>query len=360
MDRNTFTSSFKRNIINRGPKAFILFLALVVITECAIFYFSPYIAGNSVNIRTEAVKRVSQIEGIDRDILILGDSSAGVGINPQRLHKDTGLTCANLAIQGRTTVAANYFLLQDYLKSNNAPKLIVFMRTFNGWSSDLKDINIVDLLLDNFPVEMGQTFANTRLIGANYKLLLQEMPGYLLPSQRNRWAIRRAVWKVIGMKKTIPEVLIESRQEMHEWEQRILGEIPYDIGGKGTAEKRERNLSSNMEFVRENEFHASEWSTYYLEQFMTLAKQNGTTIFVCLSPVRQEIYEDEAGRRYLNSSKAFINDVVDSHDNVVLLTDDFHFVTADQIRDSGTHINAEESIIFTDMIAQRLLEYQDN
>ena len=36
------------------------------------------------------------------------------------------------------------------------------------------------------------------------------------------------------------------------------------------------------------------------------------------------------------------------------------FVTADQIRDNGNHLNAEESIIFTDMLAQRLLEFQDS
>jgi len=58
--------------------------------------------------------------------------------------------------------------------------------------------------------------------------------------------------------------------------------------------------------------------------------------------------------------KAFIENLCRSHDNVVLLTHDFHFVTADQIRDNGNHLSAEESIIFTDMLAQRLLEFQDN
>jgi len=45
---------------------------------------------------------------------------------------------------------------------------------------------------------------------------------------------------------------------------------------------------------------------------------------------------------------------------VVLLTEDFYFVTADQIRDNGNHLSAEESIIFTDMLAQRLLEFIDS
>lgn len=45
---------------------------------------------------------------------------------------------------------------------------------------------------------------------------------------------------------------------------------------------------------------------------------------------------------------------------MVLLTDDFYFVTANQIRDNGNHLNAEESIIFTDMLAQKLLEFIDS
>jgi len=58
--------------------------------------------------------------------------------------------------------------------------------------------------------------------------------------------------------------------------------------------------------------------------------------------------------------KAFIENVCLSHDNVFLLTDDLYFVTADQIRDNSNHLNTEESIIFTDMLAQRLLDFQDS
>jgi len=58
--------------------------------------------------------------------------------------------------------------------------------------------------------------------------------------------------------------------------------------------------------------------------------------------------------------KAFVENVCLSHDNVALLTNGFYFVTADQIRDNGNHLNTEESIIFTDMLAQKLLEFIDS
>ena len=53
-----------------------------------------------------------------------------------------------------------------------------------------------------------------------------------------------------------------------------------------------------------------------------------------------------------------MQDVARSHDNVILLTDDFYKVTADQIKNNGNHLNAEESVIFTDMIAEKILEFK--
>jgi len=358
VDRNSFISNFKKNIMNRTPKAFILFLVLVLIIECSIYLLSPCIAANSAYIPIQARIKVTSMKNLDRDILIFGDSTAGVGINPKRLHENTGLPCANLATQAGTTIAANYFLLQNYLKFNEHPKQIILMRGFKSWSGDPGN-KTFELLLNNFPGKMSELLVHPRLTGSNYRTLLREIPGYLLPSQRNRWAIRRTARKVIKNKKTISEVLTESKQKMTEWEQRILGESQH-MGKEGTEEQREHNLLIQMKFVRENEFSVSPWKRYYIERLLTLAEQKGITVFICLPPVRKEIYEDEAGREYLNSSKSFVEDVCRSHDNVVLLTDDFYFVTADQIRDNGNHLNAEESIIFTDMLAQKLMEFMDS
>ena len=345
--------------MNRAPKAFMLFLVLVLIIECGIHLLSPCIVANSAYLPIQARIKVTSTKNLDRGILIFGDSTAGVGINPQRLHEDTGLPCANLATQAGTAIAANYFLLQDYLKFNEPPKQIILMRGFKSWAGDPGD-RTFELLLSNFLGKMPALLVHPRLIGSNYRTLLGKIPVYLLPSQRNRWPIRRTISKVIKNKKTIPVVLTESKQKMTEWEQRILGETQYGMGKEGTAAERERSLLKQMKFVRGNEFSVSPWKNYYLEQLITLAEQKGITIFICLPPVRREIYEDEAGKKYLQLSKAFIENVCLSHDNVVLLTDDFHFVTADQIRDNGNHLNAEESIIFTDMLAQKLMEFMDS
>lgn len=359
MDRNTFISSFKRNIINRVPKIFTLFMVLVVVIECCISCFSPYIAANSEYMDIQSRVFIVQTEELDRDILILGDSSAGVSINPNRLAENTGLSCVNLATRVGTTVAANYFLFQDYLETNNPPEYIILMRGFHHWPGK-QNGSTNELLLTIFPERMLELLAHPELAGNNYGELLRLIPGYLLPSQQNRWAIRKTIKKIIQDKKPITEILTENKREITERKQQLLGEVPYNISNQGMAEEREQELINQLNFVNDNTFDTSEWSVYYLEQLITLAEQNGTVVFVCMPTVRKELYDEEAHKDYLHATKIFIGEVCSSYDNMVLLTDDFYYVTVDQIRDHSNHLTAEESIIFTDMLAQRLLEFQDS
>jgi hypothetical protein len=86
-----------------------------------------------------------------------------------------------------------------------------------------------------------------------------------------------------------------------------------------------------------------------------LADQNKTTVLLCLPPIRQELQEIEQGKRYLEVMKEYIEGICHDHHNVVLLTDDFYYVAANQIRDNANHLSAEESIVFTEMIAQQIL-----
>ena len=98
---------------------------------------------------------------------------------------------------------------------------------------------------------------------------------------------------------------------------------------------------------------------FHLEQLIEKAGGNGVSFAVCMPPARRELQFDEAAVDYLEAAKAFIEGIAKSHDNVILLTDEYYFVTADQIKDSGNHLKMEESIIYTDIIAQKILDYQD-
>lgn len=282
MDKNLSIFNFKNNVMSKIPKAFTLFLVLVLTIECGIYLLSPCIVANSAYLPIQARIKVTSTKNLDRGILIFGDSSAGVGISLKKLHEDTGLPCANLATRVGTTIAANHFLFQSYLKVNKPPKYMILMRGFNAWSGDPGD-RTFELLLSNFPWKIPELLVHPRLIGSNYRTLLREIFGYLLPCQRNRWTIRKTAQKLIEDKKTIPEVPTESKQKIIEFKQRILGEIQH-IGTKGTEEQRERSLLKQMKFVRENEFSVSPWKNYYLEQLITLAEQKGVTVFICLPP----------------------------------------------------------------------------
>ena len=336
-----------------------LFMVIVLIIEAGIHLLSPYLAAYSAYMDIQSRVLLVQTEDLNKDILIFGDSSAGVSIDRNRLHEGTGLSCVNLATRVGTTIATNYFLFQDYLETNNPPKYIVLMRGYHHWPGK-QNYNTNELLLVNFPGKMLELLAHPGLSGNNYGNLLRLIPGYLLPSQQNKWAIRKTLKKLVQDQKPIHEILNENQQKMTEMKQQLLGEIPYNISNQGTVQEREQDLINQLDFVNKNTFNTSEWNLYYLEQLITLAEQKGTVIYICMPTVREELYDEEAHKEYMAATRVFIKEVCQSHDNVGLLTDDFYYVTANQIRDHSNHLNAEESIIFTDMLAQRLLEFQNS
>ena len=70
------------------------------------------------------------------------------------------------------------------------------MRGFNSWSGRPND-KTNELLLSNFTGKMFELLVHPRLVGSDYGKLLKLVPVYLLPSQRNKWAIQETVKKLI-------------------------------------------------------------------------------------------------------------------------------------------------------------------
>lgn len=345
MGRSSFIFNFKERILSRAPKAFILFLVFVIITECAIVGFGPSMAEYSADggvLQNNA--RIVRGVGLDKDILIFGDSSAMAAIDAKRLQEYTGLTSLHLAATRVVSIAGSYFLLKEYLKSNSAPKFIILMNTYTGWRFGVDGGVDFSQLANNFLMEMIGTLGNTELIDGNYKLLFMGVVPYLLlPSLRYRFSIERILNKVANAPLT--EFLGSHR----------------NIGKQfSLAEVQEAELLSAKAFVAENKFYVSKWNSYYLEKFIQEAAKEETIVFICFPPVHKELYEGEAFNGYLRSCKSFIENVAYSHDNVILLTKDFYVVTGDQITNSDNHLNAEESAVFTDMIAKDILRFMES
>jgi len=227
------------------------------------------------------------------------------------------------------------------------------MNTYTGWGLGVEGGVMFPQLVKNFPMEMIGTLGNTELMDGNYKLLFMGVVPYLLlPSLRYRFSIERILNKVANAPLT--EFLGSHRDK------RILGESPNIVKRNDMAKVQERNLLAQKTLIAENEFYVSKWNSYFLEKLIREAAKRETIVFISFPPAHKELYDDEAFNGYLRSCKSFIENVARSHDNVILLTKDFYVVTGDQITNSDNHLNAEESAVFTDIIAKDILRFMDS
>jgi DNA repair photolyase len=114
-----------------------------------------------------------------------------------------------------------------------------------------------------------------------------------------------------------------------------------------------------MQYVRENEFHVSKMNNYYLEKIIEEAEKRGITVFICFPPIIKELYDDNIGNEHLSLCRSFLEGVASSRESVILLTKDFYVVTADKLLNSIDHLNREESLVYTDLLAEKILQFTD-
>jgi hypothetical protein len=231
--KNLFISNFRNNFSVKVPKVFMALFCFIIVVECVIASFFPSIQGKSTDSYIDTKIEIAKRTGLNKDIVILGDSAALMAIDPNRLYADTGLPSISFATVGRMTVMGNYFILKEYLKFNDAPRFIILMNTYEVWHMDLGSPLVAQVLVNHFPIEMIRNLGNTELMSEKYVSLLQEVGLCIFPSYRYKWEIRRMAGNIIGEWRTLPELLEKNRQDRLYMEQQVLGETPQP--GKGYA-----------------------------------------------------------------------------------------------------------------------------
>jgi hypothetical protein len=91
------------------------------------------------------------------DILIYGDSTALVGIDPAILEQRTGLSACNISEYGALTLVNHMQLVDDFLAHNPRPRFILFMFTPDrlnqprGWGINTPTLEAISYLIRRQP-----------------------------------------------------------------------------------------------------------------------------------------------------------------------------------------------------------------
>ena len=117
-------------IEGRHPIFYCILLLLIPVAAMVASLFAmrtdwfPPRAGNTY---IATVGYGSRLRNVSCDVLINGDSSALVGVVPEVITRQTGLSACNIAEFGGMEEVNGRLLLDEYLKNNARPKFLVFV-----------------------------------------------------------------------------------------------------------------------------------------------------------------------------------------------------------------------------------------
>jgi hypothetical protein len=120
--RNLSTFNF-----NRLPKGFLLALSMILVFETGNiflddYFYTPPFDGFRMKIKNE----LSQKEGNNFDIVILGDCYSHIGIIPAIIEEETGLSSFNFGTYAEPTILSSYCVFRNYLKTcAQSPRWVV-------------------------------------------------------------------------------------------------------------------------------------------------------------------------------------------------------------------------------------------
>lgn len=139
-------------------------IKLIIITMTVFlllnFFYGLYL------VRYDMTRTTSKWELLYRldepvDVLILGDSVALFGINPEVIERETGLSAVNLALNGRWIYYHDIWTLEYYLNKFDAPKAIIWGHAYEVPSLRF---NAIDLFSSStYPYERALSSDYTQL-----------------------------------------------------------------------------------------------------------------------------------------------------------------------------------------------------
>ena len=107
--------------------AILLLAPFLFLAACFALVRSDLFQHHDPNVYLATIGYATKLHNSDCQVLIYGDSSALVGVDPATIQRLTGLSACNIAEFAGMTMVNGTFLVDDYLKHNQRPRYLVFL-----------------------------------------------------------------------------------------------------------------------------------------------------------------------------------------------------------------------------------------
>lgn len=241
-------------------------------------YMSPYLG-----LRMKMKNEISQKSGNTYDILALGDCYNLVGIDPNMIYEETGLTGFNFATHAMETIIAAYCMFDNYIKFNEKKPEILILgfipRNCAVTLETIKKVNIIHLY--NF----GKGNLDVYLKEFGWKHTVK----FLIPTLKHQWIVENLILNPFSTRKpNLKKVdafikTVYADKGRHPW-------YVDDVYDKEITDLGEYNFSTVSPFFDR-----------YLRRILDIAGEQGIQVIYnipTVTPDRNRLYE-----RYGNMKK---------------------------------------------------------
>ncbi len=350
-------------------KTLLIFLGIVLAVESATAHWIPPITAQRDFAILRAKKDLAR-QKLDAELLIMGDSSGGLGIDPLRLSRETGLKTVSLSLLAPCNSTAHLLLLKDYLKNNPKPRAVLLMNALDIWWRDV-------WMTEPWPPGTSLTFqmdVMTRLFGFDfwkallgYKRRHPEAPvpfnrlfHAFLPSQNYSADLRAGLekngtfWRESARRRT---------QYKNQWRQLLenQGDYRHYLYADALASAKAHDEQSitadgreDREWMRRRSFKVSPFSRDSLEQFLRFTAKEGIEVWVAFPPLWDVFKNDPQTQKFLADHNLFLKSLGKNDVHVRVITEDFYWAKTAELLNSVEHLTVEMQKRFTDQLAQKI------
>ncbi|MEZ0324710.1 MAG: hypothetical protein ACAH95_02290 [Fimbriimonas sp.] len=132
----------------------------------------------------------------DVDIVIVGDSSGDQGVDPDVLKQELGLSALNLCTVGDMMVLNDAAMVEEYLRTHTAPKMVIDLHVYDVWERD-----VAGSALAQIPFSVGQLKQVTPWIKHDFDWTADIVTSRYLPLYSESKSFKQLVFNTLTRKK---------------------------------------------------------------------------------------------------------------------------------------------------------------
>ena len=300
---------------------------LVLLANVVVWFYLDKNTDRNVNLGSGAMrKKWHMLENLASpvDMLILGDSSAAQGVDPEFWTNASGESAINLATIGDATVVNDAWMLETYLERFGRPNKVVIVHAYDIWHRELKQNVVVQL---------------------PFKFIWNRLSPYVDASYI-RGAVIEWIFPIYFQDVTVPNLI------KNPWQRAYDGALPAQSDTGFSAKYTPnpvvvaRDTRLHLKFVRTEEFKLSQINAKALQRIVTLADSHGFNVYLANSPLHNKLLLDSSFEEYFSDLKSVVSEFVSKSPHVHLLLDEIVTFDANSMQNTD-HVVYDAAQIYT-------------